>query len=1136
MTGTDQTGGNDGTGSGREPGRRPTMGGRAPGPHEVRPDGVVFGGPDGAGGTGGRPGWPTESPSGADLFDASAAPESPSAQVPASQPSVEPGPRGPQRLPGTGWDPHAQSRRPGAPRSGDGPQGTNGVAHGDRSAARPANGAPHEGLGSDGADRHDGPHTDGPRNGVARNGADHHDAPRTGDLRNGTPQSAAPQNGAPRSGGSRNGAPRNGVPRGAAEGGDQGAPQGPNGVSHGPDGVAPDGGPRGLDGAPRPADDAGQQPGGLPRRRPGGPVPPGAMPSRPGAADDLFTPRGSTGRRGPDPTRSGAPADGVPRTGPGEDGPAAGPAPAGPGPHVPGAPATDTGPTVTTPHTTGPHAAAPHGAGVNGAGVNGAGLNGAAPSGAGTDGTRAPGGRSDAATGPDTVDTTGPDAGTGPQQPVADGRGTAGAEDPTATDPGGSTPQRTGPQEPRQTGPATPGPDSTGSTPARREQSAGEPPTVAHPAGDAAALPAAASADAPSGTGWQQARTPSAPQQRPAQPGEREHAGVTATGPQSGPEPGALSATGPRGPVPPHGRSAPGPYAPGRPGAGPHGPVPGGPGPQQFGRPGPAGPNALTGTGPYRPAAPGRQSLGQQGPGQQGPGQQGPGTARPGPQGPGPQAPGPQGTARQGPGYAGPGRPGTAGTGPFRPVGPGGFGPAAPGTPAPYGPGGPGAPGWQGPGGPVAPGPQSPVAPQGPGGPRPHGLQGPGPHGPGPQPNGPQQNPQGDGVPGPGVPGPTGPDATRTFGPATTRPAGEQAPAPVRGGLSVVVAGGGSAGHIEPALAVADAIRRLVPGARVTALGTEKGLDTQLIPARGYPLELIPPVPLPRKPTADLFKLPGNVRGAVKRVREVLEAAEADVVVGFGGFVSLPAYLGARGRVPIVVHEANARAGLANKVGARFASAVCVAVPGTGLANEEVVGMPLRRSITTLDRASLRPEARTYFNLPPHGPVLLVFGGSQGSRTLNDAVAGALPAFTERGISVLHAYGKNGTPADPRPGYVPVPYIERMDLAYAAADVVLGRSGMTTVAELTAVGLPAVYVPLPHGNGEQALNARPVVEAGGGKLVQDEDMNGERAIDELMPMLTDPDLALAMGRRARAAGHGEADEKIARIVMEVAGR
>ncbi|MBP2369307.1 UDP-N-acetylglucosamine--N-acetylmuramyl-(pentapeptide) pyrophosphoryl-undecaprenol N-acetylglucosamine transferase [Pseudonocardia parietis] len=386
------------------------------------------------------------------------------------------------------------------------------------------------------------------------------------------------------------------------------------------------------------------------------------------------------------------------------------------------------------------------------------------------------------------------------------------------------------------------------------------------------------------------------------------------------------------------------------------------------------------------------------------------------------------------------------------------------------------------------------------------------------------------------MPGAPDQDGTRAFPPAVTRPAGEQAPASAPGALSVVVAGGGSAGHIEPALAVADAIRRLVPGARVTALGTEKGLDTQLIPARGYQLELIPPVPLPRKPSADLLKLPGNVLGAVRRVREVLESVEADVVVGFGGFVSLPAYLGARGRVPIVVHEANARAGLANKVGARFAAAVATAVPGTGLANEEVVGMPLRRTITTLDRAALRPEARTYFNLPPHGPVLLVFGGSQGSRTLNEAVAESLPAFTGRGISVLHAYGRDGTPADPRPGYFPMPYIDRMDLAYAASDVVLARSGMTTVAELTAVGLPAVYVPLPHGNGEQALNARPVVQAGGGKLVQDEDMNGERAIDELIPMLTDPDLALAMGRRAKAAGHGEADEKLARIVMEVAGR
>ncbi len=196
----------------------------------------------------------------------------------------------------------------------------------------------------------------------------------------------------------------------------------------------------------------------------------------------------------------------------------------------------------------------------------------------------------------------------------------------------------------------------------------------------------------------------------------------------------------------------------------------------------------------------------------------------------------------------------------------------------------------------------------------------------------------------------------------------------------------------------------------------------------------------------------------------------------------------------------------------------------------------MRRSITTLDRAALRGEARQHFGLPPGGPVLLVFGGSQGARTLNEAVAAALPGLVDAGVAVLHAHGRTGTAAPPMPGYRPLPYIERMDLAYAAADVVLGRSGMTTVAELTAVGLPGVYVPLPHGNGEQALNVAPVVENGGGILVPDDELTGDRALTELIPLLTDPSRALEMGRRARAAGHGDADERMARIVLEVIGR
>jgi UDP-N-acetylglucosamine--N-acetylmuramyl-(pentapeptide) pyrophosphoryl-undecaprenol N-acetylglucosamine transferase len=353
--------------------------------------------------------------------------------------------------------------------------------------------------------------------------------------------------------------------------------------------------------------------------------------------------------------------------------------------------------------------------------------------------------------------------------------------------------------------------------------------------------------------------------------------------------------------------------------------------------------------------------------------------------------------------------------------------------------------------------------------------------------------------------------------------------------VSVVVAGGGSAGHIEPTLAVADAVRRLVPDARVTALGTEKGLDTTLIPARGYPLELIPPVPLPRRLSADLLRLPGKVRHAVRRVREVLREVDADVVVGFGGFVALPAYLGARGRVPIVVHEANARAGLANKVGARFAVRVAAATPDTGLPGAELVGIPLRASITGLDRAALRAKARADFGLPADGPVLLVFGGSQGARTLNSAVAEALPGLVAAGVAVLHAYGKAGTPGPDMPGYVPLPYLDDMPLAYAAADAVLGRAGAMTVAEVSAVGLPAMYVPLPIGNGEQALNAGPVVAKGGGLLVVDGECDGPRVLAELLPILTDPQRLATMGAAARGSGHADAADRMARIVLEVAG-
>ncbi|TWS25847.1 undecaprenyldiphospho-muramoylpentapeptide beta-N-acetylglucosaminyltransferase [Tsukamurella sputi] len=352
--------------------------------------------------------------------------------------------------------------------------------------------------------------------------------------------------------------------------------------------------------------------------------------------------------------------------------------------------------------------------------------------------------------------------------------------------------------------------------------------------------------------------------------------------------------------------------------------------------------------------------------------------------------------------------------------------------------------------------------------------------------------------------------------------------------VSVVVAGGGTAGHIEPALAVADAVRALQPDAAVTALGTPKGLEGRLVPERGYPLEMIPPVPLPRKPGKDLAKLPFTLTGAVRRTRKVLRETGADVVVGFGGYVALPAYLAARSMgLPIVIHEANASAGVANKVGAKLATKVFAAVPGSGVA-AEVVGIPVRGAITGLDRAALRAEARAHFGLPADGPVVLVFGGSQGAVRLNDGVVGAARDFADAGIGVLHAYGpKNSVHVDV-PGYVAVPYLSRMDLAYAAADLAVCRSGAMTVAEVAAVGLPAVYVPLAHGNGEQALNARPVVAAGGGLLVDDADFTADLVRESVIPLATDAERLAAMSAAAGGTGHRDAAGTVAAAALALA--
>lgn len=359
--------------------------------------------------------------------------------------------------------------------------------------------------------------------------------------------------------------------------------------------------------------------------------------------------------------------------------------------------------------------------------------------------------------------------------------------------------------------------------------------------------------------------------------------------------------------------------------------------------------------------------------------------------------------------------------------------------------------------------------------------------------------------------------------------------------LSVVLAGGGTAGHVAPLLSLADCLRRRDPGVRITVLGTAEGLEARLVPEAGYQLSVIPRVPLPRRPSAELGRLPGRLRAAVAAATVAIRDGAADAVVGFGGYVATPAYLAARRLgVPIVVHEANARPGLANRLGARFTPWVAVTFPGTPLRGAQVLGMPLRRQITTVDRASLREPARTALGLDPRAPTLLVIGGSLGAQRLNLALGQSAGQLAAAGVQVLHAAGR-GKSVDlaarqaGAPPYRVVEYLDRMDLAYAAADLVVCRAGAGTVSEVTAVGLPAAYVPLPVGNGEQRLNALPVVEAGGGLLVDDAACTPGWACSTLLPLVTDPARLAAMGAAAAGFGIRDGDEQLADLVLQASG-
>jgi UDP-N-acetylglucosamine--N-acetylmuramyl-(pentapeptide) pyrophosphoryl-undecaprenol N-acetylglucosamine transferase len=318
----------------------------------------------------------------------------------------------------------------------------------------------------------------------------------------------------------------------------------------------------------------------------------------------------------------------------------------------------------------------------------------------------------------------------------------------------------------------------------------------------------------------------------------------------------------------------------------------------------------------------------------------------------------------------------------------------------------------------------------------------------------------------------------------------------------IVFAGGGTAGHVEPALAVANKWKELFPLDEEIFVGTAHGLENVLVPAAGFALTTIPKVVLPRKPNLGLLALPWRFARAVWEARKVVSGV--DLVIGFGGYVCAPTYIAARlEKVPIVIHEANAKVGWANRLGSFFSHNLATShrIPFGSFASARVTGLPLRATIlmaandAAADWQMSRSAAKRELGWTIDQPTLLILGGSQGSAFINGEIAKSLFALTRRGVQILHSVGaKNQLPTNSQ-NYVAVPYIEEMATAYLAADIVIARSGAVTCAEFGALGRFAVFVPLAVGNGEQARNADYLVAAGKAVVISQKQFSATWLVD-----------------------------------------
>ena len=360
--------------------------------------------------------------------------------------------------------------------------------------------------------------------------------------------------------------------------------------------------------------------------------------------------------------------------------------------------------------------------------------------------------------------------------------------------------------------------------------------------------------------------------------------------------------------------------------------------------------------------------------------------------------------------------------------------------------------------------------------------------------------------------------------------------------LRFIISGGGTGGHIFPAVAIANELRRRLPDAEILFVGANGRMEMTRVPDAGYRIVGLDITGLQRRLTPQNLLFPVRVFRAVRKAGKLIEEFRPDAVVGVGGYASAPVLLAATSRaIPSLIQEQNSYAGLVNKLLAKRVNRICVAYEGMEKffpADKLVLtGNPVRTEISRGDRA----EALHFFGLDPNRKTLLVVGGSLGARTLNQATAAALLRLREAGIQLLWQTGKLYFPeacqqADQAAGLHALEFIQRMDLAYAAADVVISRAGALSVSELCLTGKACILVPSPNvAEDHQTKNALALVSKGAAVLITDEHAPA-RLYDEALRLLSDPERQQQLSLRVRALARPDATVTIVDELLKLVKR